>query len=127
MATQTKKFDNVGEGSVPAAEKAVSSVDSAVGAAIIAGGIGSTVLGIFVVGAEASAGIKSFLNWYNPVGPLSGKTGLAVIAFIVSWIGLHFYMRERSIKLMTSFSIGLGLIVLGLLLTFPPIFTLFAP
>lgn len=110
-----------------AEESKVTTLDSAVGAALIASGVGTFVLGLAVVGAEASAGIKTFLTWSSPVGPLSGKVGLSVIAFVLSWIILHFVLRDRPIKLSTSFVIAAILIVLGLLLTFPPVFLLFAP
>src|SRR5262245_30730454 len=104
----------------------VTAMDTAVGAAFIASGIGSTVLGLMVVGAEASTTFKDSLAWVKPVGPLSGKTGIAVIAFIVSWLLLHFGMKGRAVKLTTSFTIAIVLIVLGVLLTFPPVFELFA-
>jgi hypothetical protein len=33
--------------------------------------------------AEASPAVKNLLNWWNPVGPLSGKTGVAVAVWLV--------------------------------------------
>jgi len=41
---------------------------SAVAAALVAGGIGAAAIGLLTTLAEASAGIKTALNWYNPVG-----------------------------------------------------------
>jgi hypothetical protein len=108
-------------------ERKAATLDSAVGAALIAGGVGSFVLGLAVVGAEANAGIKSFLTWISSVGPLSGKVGVSVIAFVLSWIILHFVLRDHTLKLTTSFVIAVILLGLGLLLTFPPVFVLFAP
>jgi hypothetical protein len=100
----------------------VSAADRAMGASMVASGIGSLVLGILVVLAEANADIKNFLTWNSGVGPLSGKTGIAVIAFIVSWVILDYAFKRYTISLMRSFIIATVLVVLGLLLTFPPIF-----
>src|SRR4051812_37189182 len=51
-------------------------------AAFLACGVGSAVLGLAIVLVEASPGhVKSWLNFYDPVGPLSGKTIVAVVAF----------------------------------------------
>lgn len=99
--------------------------DHEVGAALLASGIGATVLGIMVVGAEASTNFASSLRFVASVGPLSGKTTVAVIAFILSWVILHLAL-PRTVKLSTAFNITLVLIGLGLLLTFPPFFEIFA-
>jgi hypothetical protein len=106
-------------------QRATTTMESAMGAAFIAGGVGSVALGLMIIGAETNANIRTALTWNTGVGPLSGKTGIAVIAFVVSWVILHFYFRDRPVKLARSFTISLVLIVLGLLLSFPPIFLLF--
>jgi hypothetical protein len=56
---------------------------------------------------------------------LSGKTGLSIIAFIISWVALHYAFQRRAVSLTTAFLITLVLLVLGLLLTFPPVFMSF--
>src|SRR5512141_1426246 len=63
-------------------------------AAFLAGGIGCFILGLLVTLTEMPAlvGLKNALNWTNPVGPLSGKTGVAVIAFLLAWAVAHFTM-----------------------------------
>jgi hypothetical protein len=106
----------------------VTALDREVGAAFIASGIGSFALGLMVVLTElkAGAGLKSFLSWVGPVGPLSGKTGVAVIAFLASWVILHFIFKNRTPSLTRSFIVALVLIVAGVLMTFPPIFDIFA-
>jgi hypothetical protein len=98
-----------------------------VAAALIAGGIGAAALGLATSLAEASAGIRTALNWTNPVGPLSGKAGIGVIAFFVSWLLLHMSMRGKNVNFSRAFTVAMVLLILGLLLTFPPIFDLFAP
>ena len=66
-----------------------------VAAAFLASGIGAVVLGILTTLAEASEGIKSALEWSKSVGPLMGKTIIAVIAFAVSWVILHVAFRDK--------------------------------
>jgi hypothetical protein len=97
-----------------------------VAAALLAGGIGSAALGLMTVLNEASAGISAALNWDNPVGPLSGKAGVGVIAFFLSWIVLHFAMRGRNVNFNRAATIAFILLAVGLLFTFPPFFELFA-
>jgi uncharacterized membrane protein YkgB len=79
-----------------------------------------------VTGAEMSPGLKTALTWSNPVGPLSGKTGVGVIAWIVSWVILHTLWKDKEMDFGKVFTITLILIALGFLFTFPPFFTLFA-
>src|SRR5689334_12975240 len=127
MATQATA-QKVASSDVKVQETAVSTVDSAVGAAFIASSIGTLVLGIAIVLTEmkAGAGLKAALTWTAPVGPLSGKTGVAVIAFVVSWVALHFAFKNRAVSLTTAFIVTVILLVIGLLLSFPPVFGLFA-
>ncbi len=106
-------------------ETKASTLESDVGAAFIASGIGSVVLGLTVIGAEGNASIRSALTFTPAVGPLSGKTIVTVIAFVVSWIILYYVLRERPMRLGTSFAVSLVLLAIGLLLTFPPVFLLF--
>ena len=103
----------------------ITAADRAMGASMIASGIGSLVLGIAIVLSEVNADIKTFLTWNSGVGPLSGKTGVAVIAFVLSWVILHYAFQRRAISLTTSFIVTVVLVALGLLLTFPPVFMSF--
>lgn len=104
-----------------------------VAAAFVAAGVGSLVLGLFVTLNEVSADINDFLKFDanfgigSGVGPLSGKVTLAVIAFVVSWIALHFLWRGKELDFGKVFIASLVLVGLGFALTFPPIFLLFAP
>lgn len=96
-----------------------------VAAALIAGGIGATTIGLMTVLAEASEPIKNALNWYNPVGPLTGKSLVGVIVFFVSWIVLHVIFRGKDVNFARATTIALILLGLGLLGTFPLFFELF--
>ncbi|MBL8097418.1 MAG: hypothetical protein JNL73_24775, partial [Anaerolineales bacterium] len=100
----------------------VSAADRVMNAAMIASGIGSAVLGLMVVGAEVNPGLKAFLTWDKGVGPLAGKAGVAVIAFLISWVALHVTFQKQSPRLMTALWITVGLLVVGVALTFPPIY-----
>jgi hypothetical protein len=109
-------------------ESEVTVIDREVGAAFIASGIGSLVLGIVIVLAEMPSlvAFKNSLVFVGPVGPLSGKTTLSVLAFLISWVALHYGFKNRNITLTTSFVISIVLTALGFLLSYPPVFELFA-
>src|SRR5690242_5269220 len=67
-------------------------------AALVAAGIGSFALGLFIVLAEAIPAVSTFMNFYNPVGPLAGKSTYAVLAYLVSWGVLALLWKEREIN-----------------------------
>ena len=95
-------------------------------AAFIAGGIGTFFVGLMTTLDEASAGLKTFLTWSTPVGPLSGKTTVGVLAWLIAWFVLNNMWKGKDYDMRRAFTITLVLIGLGLLLTFPPIFEIFA-
>lgn len=94
-------------------------------AAILAGGIGSTFYGLLIVLVEASPAIKKLLTLNNGVGPLSGKTTIGVIGWLIAWVVLGQLWKGKSVDLNKVWTAALALIVLSLLLTFPPVFQLF--
>jgi hypothetical protein len=99
-----------------------------VAAVFVAAGIGSLVLGLFVVLNEVSPDINNFLkfdaNWGigKGVGPLSGKALLGTGAFLLSWLGLHLGLRGKEVNMTTWLAFALLLVLGGFALTFPPIF-----
>lgn len=97
-----------------------------VAAAILAGGVGCLAMGIFTTLAEASTSIKDWLNWNNDVGPLSGKTGMTVIVWLMAWAVLHVVYRDKPFETRRAFGIAIALIALGALGTFPTFFQAFA-
>jgi len=97
-----------------------------VAAALVAGGIGCAAIGLFTVLAEASAGIKTALTWNAAVGALTGKSLMGVILFFVAWIGLHFMYRGKNVNFTRASTLAFVLLGLGLVMTFPPFFDLFA-
>jgi hypothetical protein len=95
-------------------------------AAILAAAIGVLAIGILTTLSEASEPIHDFLNWYNPTGPLSGKTGLGSIIWLISWGIGYVALSKKEVNLPRMVKVAAILMVIGLLLLFPPIFTLFA-
>ena len=94
-------------------------------AAVLSSSIGVFVIGLLTTGAVISTGLKNALNWYNPSGPLAGKTGVAIIVWLISWFILDKKWKGEEIALQRIATWSLILIVLGLALTFPPIFEAF--
>jgi hypothetical protein len=97
-----------------------------VAAVMLATGIGGFVLGLFTVLSEASEGVHDFLEWSERVGPLSGKTSLAAIAFVVSWVGLYAGLREREVPWRPLIIATIGLLAIAVICTYPAFFTSFA-
>ncbi len=95
-------------------------------AALLAGGIGATALGLLTVLAEASVPIKDALRFYGPAGPLSGKTTMAVIVWLVSWAILRGVWNKKEVDFGKVAGVAFILLALGLIGTFPPFFLLFA-
>jgi hypothetical protein len=96
-----------------------------IAAAIIAGGVGAAALGVVTTLAEASARVSDWLAWSDRVGPLSGKTILAVVVWLVAWAVLHAVLRRRPYETRRALVVSLVLIGLGVLGTFPTFFQLF--
>jgi len=96
-----------------------------VAAAFLAAGIGTFALGLFTTGAAAFDGVANALRWSTPVGPLSGKSTLAVIIWLGAWVILGPLWRTREVRFASIYRWTLVLVALGLLLTFPPFFEAF--
>ena len=97
-----------------------------VAAAVLAVGIGSFVLGLLTTLNEVSTGIHDFLEFDEDVGPLSGKTIIAVIAYVASWGVLHGLWRRQNPPLRPILIATAVLVALGVLGTFPTFFQAFA-
>jgi hypothetical protein len=96
-----------------------------IAAAIIAGGIGAAALGVFTTLAEASTGVKNWLQWSDAVGPLSGKVLMALLVWLVAWALLYLALRNKPYETRRALTIALVLIGLGVLGTFPLFFQAF--
>lgn len=116
----------------PVANPSDTKPNGPVAAAFLAGGIGSAALGLFVILSELSSGFHDFIDFAtnfglgSGVGPLSGKSILATVVFVVAWAILYYVWRGREVNFNKMLIISLVLVGIGFLLTFPPIFLLFA-
>jgi hypothetical protein len=91
-------------------------------AAFLAAGIGASAMGLFVILNEA--GVFAAPTVYGPTGGLSGRTTLAVVAWAVAWGVLHSRWKTRQLSPQPIVAATLLLIALGVLLTFPPVWSL---
>ena len=103
----------------------VERIDGKISAAFLSSGIGCLVIGIMTTGAVISEGLSNLLNWWNPAGPLSGKTSVGIIVWLVVWAILHKAWKGQETELKKTMTISLILIALGFVLTFPPVFEAF--
>ena len=90
-------------------------------AAVLAAGIGAFLVAVFAILADRSAAIKSLMIFWKPTGPLSGVTTCAIVLWLAAWAVLHARWRNQSVALARVNAVAFALLILGLLLTFPPI------
>ena len=91
-------------------------------AAILASGVGCLALGILATLAAVSTFIEGLLDFYAPVGPLGGKTALAVVVWLAVWFALHRKWKDKQKDQAKTFTAALILVGLGVLGTFPPFY-----
>ncbi len=94
-------------------------------AAMLAAGIGSLVLGLMTILCENIGAFGNFFNFINAVGNLTGKTWVAILAWLISWAILGNKWRNQEVDFGKTYKATLILVGLGLLGTFPLIFDLF--
>lgn len=90
-------------------------------AAMLAAAIGSFVLAIIAFAGDKSVPIKNSLNFYKPTGPLSGVTTVAIAVWFLVWGLLEWRWGKRTVAMSRINRVSLALLVLSILLTFPPI------
>ncbi|MDP1570049.1 MAG: hypothetical protein Q8L86_08595 [Vicinamibacterales bacterium] len=91
-------------------------------AAFAAAGAGAFAMGAVVLLNEA--GLLAVPALYGPAGGVSGRTTLAVVIWLVSWAVLHHRWKAREIRPVRVQVVTAGLIALGILATFPPVWGL---
>ncbi len=96
-----------------------------IAAAILASGVGALTLGVVTTLAEVSKGFRDTLNVNSAVGPLSGKTIVTVVVWLVAWAVLHLVYRFKPYERRRVLIVAFGLIALGVLGTFPTFFQAF--
>lgn len=96
-------------------------------AALLSSGVGSAVLGVFTTVAQAHVGFRGLMDIDRSlgkvgVGPLSGKTAFAVVAWLIAWAIAGYLMRGKDYEARPFFIATFVLIGIGLLGTFPLFF-----
>jgi hypothetical protein len=94
-------------------------------AAILAAGIGAFSLGLLTTLAQASKAVAGALTFAAQVGPLSGKSTLAVVAYLVAWAILAARWRGKEVHFAPVWTATLVLLAFGLVGTFPLFYELF--
>jgi hypothetical protein len=89
-------------------------------AAILAAGIGCATLGVLALLGDAFSGIKNFMNFYNPTGPLSGVTTLTIVVWLAAWLVLAQKWADKDVAITRISYVAFALLAVGLFLTFPP-------
>jgi hypothetical protein len=111
---------------VNASESTVPVIPNGSGAAaMLAAAIGSFILAVIAFAGDKSDPIKNSLNFYKPTGPLSGVTTLALLVWFLTWGILEWRWGKRAVAMSRINTVSLVLLVLSILLTFPPIVDLF--
>ena len=90
-------------------------------AAVLSAGIGCFALAVLACIADKCLAAKTLMNLYKPTGPLSGVTTTAILIWLVCWGVLGYRWRRRHVALARTCWIGFGLLLLSVLLTFPPV------
>lgn len=89
-------------------------------AAILSASVGSFVLGVLAVAADGPHKLAALLIFYRPTGPLSGVTSLAIVSWLVVWSILAIRWRTKTLPIGKINVFAFILLVVALLLTFPP-------
>jgi hypothetical protein len=96
-----------------------------VAAVFIAAGIAAVVMGIVTTVSEASKSFADAIQWNAGVGPLSGKTIITTVVFLVAWAILHLFWRDRDPVPSKVFLWTWVMLAIGVVMTFPIFFQLF--
>jgi hypothetical protein len=88
---------------------------------MLAAAIGCFVLAIIAFAGDKSVPIKNSLSFYKPTGALSGVTTVAIVFWFLAWGFLEWRWGKRAVAMSRINRVSLALLVLSILLTFPPI------
>lgn len=90
-------------------------------AALLATGLGALSLALLSLTADKSPAIKDAMIFYAPTGPLSGVTTSAIGIWLLLWLLLDRLWRKREVALSRFAVLAFVLLLMSLLLTFPPL------
>lgn len=93
-------------------------------AAVLASGIGSFAVGIFVL--LHASGLFSAPALYTPAGGVSGRTTFALLVWGASWWVLQRRWKERFVSPRRVLVATLAMVAVSLLATFPPFWAAFS-
>ena len=96
-------------------------------AAILGAALGVLAMGLATFISAAALGAKEWFEFQKRVGPLSGKTTMACIAWLLAWGVLQVVWWKRDVPFLPVAILSAVLFVAGNLLMFPPIFERFEP
>ena len=88
---------------------------------MLAAAIGSFALALLALAGDASRTISAALNFWNPTGPLSGVTDVAILIWLAGWLLLSRRWGRRDVNLARINMISFAMFVAAILITFPPI------
>jgi hypothetical protein len=91
-------------------------------AAFLAAGIGAFAMGSVVILNEA--GLFTAPAVYGPAGGVSGRTTIATVIWLIAWGVLHRRWKDRDMDPGPMAALTLVLTALGILLTFPPLWSM---
>ena len=94
-------------------------------AAVLAAGIGSFAVALFALLGDKITSFKTMMIFWKPTGPLSGVTTCAILVWLVAWVFLYRRWSPRMVNMGRIRTVALVLLVVSVLLTFPPIEDLF--
>jgi hypothetical protein len=110
-------------------ENSLTAVDSqpngAGAAAVVAAGAGCFFFSVCAMLGDQSAFFHRAFTFSVAAGPLSGVSTTAIVAWLVLWAALRARWRKRDVALARTNALAFWLLLVGLLLTFPPIADLF--
>ena len=91
-----------------------------VAAAVLSCGLGCFLLGVLAVATDGSKSLAAALNFYSPVGPLSGDTTVSIALWLICWAILAARWKGKTVAFSKVSAVAFIFLGLGLLLTFPP-------
>lgn len=90
-------------------------------AAILAAAVGCFTIGLLQVLADVSPSINKAMVFYKKSGALSGETTVAIVLWLVLWFALGRAWNGKTVNLKRINLASIVLLVLGIVLTFPPL------
>ena len=95
-------------------------------AALLAGAAGIAFLGVFSLLAVIIPPFRTALSLNPAVGSLSGKTIIPVVMWIIVWLGLDYWWKDKEFDFKKVVLWTRIFLAIGLLGTFPLFYRLFA-